>query len=235
MTKADYFLTLQTQTGWGRVLTRLRDWIKPQAGWTALDVGCGPGLMPALLDRAGCRAIGIDLAPEMFRPAPLHPQVALANALYLPFPDASFDLVTASNLLFLLPQPEQALREMTRLLRPGGQVVTLNPTEELTVSAARSIAAERGLAGFARDSLLNWAGLAERNFHWTEAETAELFATAGLELIGSHLTISPGFARFARGIKNGCGQTAGAHNASRPQISERQERTSAKTRHQNLR
>jgi ubiquinone/menaquinone biosynthesis C-methylase UbiE len=199
MSEADYFLELQTRTGWGRVLARLRDWINPQAGWLTLDVGCGPGLMPALLAQRGCRALGVDFDPEMFRPDPLHPQVALADALRIPFPDETFDLVTASNLLFLLPQPEQALREMARLLRPGGQVVTLNPTEKLTLAAAEALANERGLTGFARDSLLNWASRAETHFHWTEAETTNLFAATGLELLETHVTMSPGFARFARG------------------------------------
>ena len=203
MNDADYFLELQTNTGWGRVLIRLRDWIEPQAGWLTLDVGCGPGLMPALLAQNGCRALGVDLDPEMFRPAPLHPQVALADALRLPFPAETFDLVTASNLLFLLPRPQAALREMARLLRPGGQMVALNPAEQLSRAAAESLADSRNLTGFARRSLLNWAGLAERHARWTETETADLFAAAGLTLTETRLTMSPGFARFARGVKRG--------------------------------
>lgn len=201
MNDSDYFLELQTQTGWGRVLTRLRDWIEPQAGWLTLDVGSGPGLMPALLAQAGCRSLGVDQDPEMFRPAPLHPWVSLADALQLPFPDGQFDLVTASNLLFLLPYPRKALREMVRLLRPGGQVVTLNPTEELSIAAAQALAAKRGLTGFARESLLNWAGLAEANSRWTETETAALFASVGLKLVETRVTMRPGFARFARGVQ----------------------------------
>lgn len=200
MTDADYFLELQTQTGWGRVLVRFRDWIDPQADWLTLDVGCGPGLMPALLVQKGCRSLGVDLDLEMFQPAPLHPQAASADVFNLPFPAETFDLIIASNLLFLLPAPSIALREMACLLSPKGQIATLNPTERLTAAAATELADARGLSGLARDTLLNWAARAETHHHWTEAETGQLFAAAGLELIETRTTMGPGFARFARAL-----------------------------------
>jgi hypothetical protein len=109
-------------------------------------------------------------------------------------------LITASNLLFLLPDPQSALQQAAFLLRPGGQLVTLNPSEHLTVAAAKKMAETRGLSGLARNTLLNWAARAEVHCHWTEAETAQLFAAAGLELMETHTTIGPGFARFARGL-----------------------------------
>lgn len=196
-----YFLVLQTQTGWGKILVRFRDWIKPQPDWHTLDVGCGPGLMPALLAQAGCRSLGVDLDFEMLRPSPLHPHLAVADGLHLPFPAQKFDLITASNLLFLLPDPQAALREMVRLLHPGGQIATLNPSEHLTVAAAAELSNRHNLSGLARASLLNWAARAESHFHWTAAETADLFAAAGLKLVETHTTMGPGFARFARGVQ----------------------------------
>lgn len=125
MSDSNYFLDLQTQTGWGRVLSRFRDWTNPQPGWLTLDVGCGPGLMPALLAQRGCCSLGLDIDPQMFIPTPLHPQVSAADVMHPPFPELIFDLVTASNLLFLLPDPQVALQEMTRRVRPCGQVATL--------------------------------------------------------------------------------------------------------------
>ncbi|HBX70931.1 MAG TPA: hypothetical protein DEH25_16515 [Chloroflexi bacterium] len=200
MPDSDYFLELQINTGWGRVLTRFADWIGPEVGGLTLDVGCGPGLLPALLAQRGCRALGIDRDPEMFIPAPLHPQVITADGSHPPFPAHSFDLITASNLLFLLPDPGVVLQSMTQFLRPGGQVATLNPTEKLTITAATQMSEAVGLTGLARESLLNWAVRAENHFHWTESETIALFHAAGLELVETKVTMGSGFARFARGM-----------------------------------
>lgn len=201
MHDAEYFSALQSQTGWRGVLSRFRDWIRPQAGWLTLDVGCGPGLLPALLTQAGCHSLGVDRNIEMFYPNPLHPNVGVADVSLLPFPTQYFNLITASNLLFLLPDPQAALTEMVWLLCPDGQIATLNPSEHLTVKSATSLAEERALSGIARETLVSWAVRAETHFHWTESQTAQLFASAGLEMIATHTTIGPGFARFARGVR----------------------------------
>lgn len=196
---SEYFHDLQTQTGWGQTLFRFAEWCDPKPGWLTLDAGCGPALLPAIFSRFGCQANGIDLDLDMFKPAPLHPLVAVADVHALPFPAGTFDLITATNLLFLLPHQIPVMVEMRRLLRPGGKLALLNPSERLTVSAAAAFAEEKGLAGIARDTFLNWARRAEDNFHWTEAETQALFLEAGLKYMGSGVKIGPGFARFSSG------------------------------------
>ena len=195
------FREIQTRTGWGQVLNAFAEWCHPQPGWLALDVGCGPGLFPALLAGRGCRAFGIDLDASAFFPDRLHPDAAVADARALPFASRSFDLVTASNLLFLLAEPLPALQEMGRLLKPGGQICTLNPSEQMNLSAAAALADRRNLQGVARDSLLNWAARAEAHRRWTEAEWAALFAAAGFERLEADLKVGPGLARFVRGIR----------------------------------
>jgi len=199
MTDADYFLALQTQTGWGRVLARFADWCRPHKRWLTLDVGTGPGLLPALFSQAGCCSFGVDLDPKMFYPKSLHPDVAIANSPNLPFPSQAFDLVSASNLLFLLDQPLIVLEEMTHILQPDGQLVLLNPSESLSVDAATEFAEQRGLQGLARKTLINWAVRAETHNRWTEIQLHDLFASVGLELIDTTTAVGPGFARFARG------------------------------------
>jgi SAM-dependent methyltransferase len=192
------FLEIQTQTGWGRALQSFAGWCQPQKGWLTLDVGCGPGLLPALLASQGCRAFGVDLDAAALR-QPLHFALAQAQANDLPFRDGIFDLVTASNLLFFLPDPGQALCEMGRLARAGGWVALLNPSERMSLAAAGALADQRGLAGLDRDSLLGWARRAEAIRRWDEEETAALFAAAGLSLQETVLKLGPGLARFARG------------------------------------
>ena len=196
---ADTFLELQTQTGWGRTLAGFAAWCQAQPGWRVLDVGCGPGLLPALFARQGCQALGIDLEADMFLPQPLHPQVLVAQGEGLPFSGGMFDLVTASNLLFLLADPRPALDEMRRVARPGGMLALLNPSELLDQEAAAALAEAKTLQGLARASLLNWAQRAETNHRWTEADMNSMLLAAGIQPLENSLKVGPGFARFTRG------------------------------------
>jgi ubiquinone/menaquinone biosynthesis C-methylase UbiE len=197
---AETFLEVQTQTGWGRTLAYFADWCQAKPGWRVLDIGCGPGLLPAMFDRQGCQAIGIDIDNAMFSPQPLHTRVACADAVNLPFDAGIFQLVTASNLLFLLPEPQVVLKEIRRVTQSGGQIGLLNPSELLNWQAAADLADARHLEGLARQSLLNWAARAESNHRWSESETKALLVDAGIRLVETEIKVGPGFARFARGI-----------------------------------
>jgi hypothetical protein len=108
--------------------------------------------------------------------------------------------VTASNLLFLLPEPLPALLEMKRVLKPQGQIALLNPSENLSSASAAQLAERRGLQGPAYDSLIEWGRRAETNQRWTEAELKDLLAGAGLELVETQLKVGTGMARFARAV-----------------------------------
>jgi ubiquinone/menaquinone biosynthesis C-methylase UbiE len=116
----------------------------------------------------------------------------------LPVRAKSFELVTVTNLLFLLDDPVQALQEWGRVLLPAGALCLLNPSENLSHQAARRLADVRGLAGTARESLLNWAENAETHNRWTEAETRKLLSKGGFRLEESTLRVGPGFTRFVR-------------------------------------
>lgn len=102
-----------------------------------LDVGCGAGVL--LGDRgAGLRYVaGVDasqiqvaLARERLaeRIAAGTAQIVLGDAEALPWPDGRFSAVASVNCLKFLPDPDQALREMHRVLRPGGRIVHLTDT-----------------------------------------------------------------------------------------------------------
>jgi ubiquinone/menaquinone biosynthesis C-methylase UbiE len=132
---ADYFLEVQTHTGWGRTLCGFAQWCEPKPGWLTLDVGCGPGLLPAIFSSFGCRAVGVDVDMEMFHPSPLHPIITIADAHLMPFKAHSFDLVTATNLLFLLSQPINVLREV-KVAQSRRKVALLNPSENLNEHSA---------------------------------------------------------------------------------------------------
>jgi SAM-dependent methyltransferase len=164
-----------------------------------LDLGCGPGIFPAMLSSRGCRALGVDLDPNAFFPEPLHADVVIADTVRLPFPDDSFDMITASNLLFLVPDPVEVLRECARLLLPTGQVALLNPSENLDQSSALALAEARGLDLRSRETLLHWAQMAESHARWDQPAMERLLEAGGFKLVDTSLRIGPGLARFARG------------------------------------
>jgi ubiquinone/menaquinone biosynthesis C-methylase UbiE len=191
------FLDVQAKTAWGRTLAEFASFCNPKPASIILDVGCGPGLLPDLFAQRGCKSFGVDFDLGLLT-SRLVPSIAQADAFALPFKPSTFDLVTATNLLFLLDDPLQALHEWRRVLVPGGELCLLNPSENLSIPAARLLADERGLDGTARESLLNWAHNAETHFRWTENETQELLSRAGFKLKEFVLKVGPGFARFAR-------------------------------------
>jgi len=173
-------------------------WLDPKPASLILDVGTGPGLLPAIFTQSGYHTLGVDSSFEMFRNA-LHPDLLLANVSHLPFQSKTFNLVVASNLLFLLPDPLAALCEMARLIAPDGEIGLLNPSENMNISAATVLADKRGLKDLARKTLLNYAARAEKYFRWSESDLRELLASANLELSDSVTKMGPGLVRFARG------------------------------------
>lgn len=197
---SEYFLELQTETGWGNMLSSFARWAAPAAGQRVLDVACGPGLLPALFSKQGLEAYGSDIDPKMFVQA-LHSKLLVADIFAMPFNKECFNLITISNLLYLIDKPKEALLASVQLLKKGGQICLLNPSEKMSIQAAEQLADERQLTGIARDTLLNYGRRAETCFRWSVAEYKSLFAAAGLQFTDTILKMGPGLVRFTRGEK----------------------------------
>ena len=89
-----------------------------------LDVGCGPGYVSAAVTGRGALPIGLDFAAEMIALArKMFPGIEFreGDAQNLPFPDATFDRVAANFALLHLANPERAMAEAMRVLKPGGR------------------------------------------------------------------------------------------------------------------
>jgi len=98
-----------------------------------LDLGCGAGfdtfVAAQLVGPEGWVA-GVDLSPEMLAVAEAgrvessFPQIELRKATVevLPFADATFDVALSNGVLNLIPDKPAALREVFRVLKPGGQL-----------------------------------------------------------------------------------------------------------------
>lgn len=93
------------------------------AGRKVLDVGCGTGHYIAELRRRGFEVSGVDGSAEMLKRARFsNPEADLRQGLVteLPFADGSFDTAICIEVFRYLPDPLACIREMARVLRPGG-------------------------------------------------------------------------------------------------------------------
>ena len=130
-----------------------------RVGGRVLEVGVGTGI--SLPDYARTtRLYGVDISEPMLRKARERvTELKLANveglsvmdAADLSFPDASFDVIVAQYVITTVPDPEAALDEFARVLKPGGEIVLVS-----------RIGAEAGL----RRSLEHWFQPAARKLGW---------------------------------------------------------------------
>jgi len=115
---------------WRRALV---DAIDPKLGQRVLDVATGTGLVAAeLVRRGGCDVVGLDQSEDMLAGARsrLAADPALAarvrfvrgEAERLPFGDAEFDALTFTYLLRYVDDPAATMRELARVLKPGGRI-----------------------------------------------------------------------------------------------------------------
>jgi ubiquinone/menaquinone biosynthesis C-methylase UbiE len=194
------FREIQTSTPWGHVLAEFATFCSPPAGAWSLDIGRGPGLLPAIFSKMNCTSFGVDLDLKLLQEH-MADGMTQADAFRLPFGNEPFDLITSTNVFFLLPEPVAALKEWARTLKPKGMICMLNPSERLSIQSAEGLVEKQGLQGMAKESLLSWAGNAECHARWTPREMRDLLETAELELVESTLKVGPGFALFSRAEK----------------------------------
>jgi len=126
--------------------------LRADASHRILDVGCGGGTILARLP--GSNREGIDLSPAMVKRAQeklgSNAKVVQGDAEALPYADGSFDRVLASSLLSHVKNPEQVVKELARVAKPGGRVVISVCHEEQIekyLRWAHSIPGAEGLFG----------------------------------------------------------------------------------------
>jgi demethylmenaquinone methyltransferase/2-methoxy-6-polyprenyl-1,4-benzoquinol methylase len=167
--------------------------LEVRADETALDVATGTGLVAReLVRRFGCSVVGIDQSPEMLavareRTRGLPVEVVEGRAEELPFADGEFASLTFTYLLRYVDDPATTMRELARVVRPGGTVAMLEfavprgvwrPPWELWVRV--------GLPGLGRLISPGWnevgrfLGPSIRGF-WSRYDPVALFRAAGLE------------------------------------------------------
>jgi len=163
----------------------------PDGGGHVLDVATGTGLVAAELVRRGFQVTGVDQSPEMLAGARRRfgdrVELVEASAESLPFADATFAHLTVTYLLRYVDDPGATLRELARVVRPGGVVASLEfgvpsglarPAWELYVRAGLPLAGRVLRSGWREVG--DFLGASIRSFwetypierqleHWSEA------------------------------------------------------------------
>lgn len=140
-----------------------------------LEIAAGTGLVTAAVAPRAGRYVATDRTPGMLalleRRLGGLPQLStqVADALDLPFADASFDAVLICNLLHLLPEPTAALAEARRVLRPGGRLI------------APTFCHGQGAVARATSQVLGWTGFSVVT-RFRDAELDALLSSAGFEI-----------------------------------------------------
>ncbi len=181
---------------------RAAELLRLRAGDRVLDVGCGTGHDAlALAERVGPRGsvVAVDSSAAMIETAqrrgagmPLRVEFSVGDATRLDFADASFDAVHSERVLVHIVEPLRALREMVRVLRPGGRIVVTDvdigtwfvshPDRALTRIVANSVcdAVANGWMGRQLRGLFQQARLVD-----VEAHPGILFFTDLESLLGT--------------------------------------------------
>ena len=98
-----------------------------KSGDRLLDIGCGTGHWSRFFASRGFEVVGVDMCPEMIEVARSQNYPGcyfdIADACHLPFDNASFEVVAAMATLAFITDPELAVTEMFRCIKPAGSVI----------------------------------------------------------------------------------------------------------------
>lgn len=184
----------------------------PPDGGHVLDVATGTGLVAEALLARGFRVTGLDQSPEMLARAGdrFGGRIELfeASAEALPFADASFDHLTFTYLLRYVDDPAATLRELARVVRPGGTVAMLEfavpggvwrPAWDLWVGVGLPVAGRLLSPGW--HEVGRFLGSSIREFHATYPGTVllDLWRAAGVaDVAAKRLSLGGGVVVWGR-------------------------------------
>jgi SAM-dependent methyltransferase len=120
-----------------------------EEGIELLDAACGTGVVAITAARRGAKVRGLDLSPVLLEEArksaallELNIEFTAGDLEALPFPDESFDVVVSQFGHMFAPRPAVAVKELLRVLRPGGRIAFSTWPPELLVGSLFTLAAK---------------------------------------------------------------------------------------------
>lgn len=144
----------------------------PQAGARVLDVGCGVGQVVARLDEAGFETHGVDVSePNIERAKKICTRCQLYDGRKLPFADNYFASAGALNVLEHVDEPEAFVRDLVRVVVPGGKVVLSSPNFFRVFGFRDYHPRMRGVG----NKMRNWKRLREKSVQMRKAPDAVRF------------------------------------------------------------
>jgi demethylmenaquinone methyltransferase/2-methoxy-6-polyprenyl-1,4-benzoquinol methylase len=208
-------LSLGQDPRWRRFLVSR---IAAGPGDELLDVATGTAAVAIeLARRSGCRVVGLDQSPEMLsagrervEAAGLGDRIRLVegSADQLPFADGSFDGLTFTYLLRYVDDPEATLRELARVVRPGGTMAALEfglpsgiwrPLWELYVRIGLPVAGRLISPGWQEVGAFLGPSIREFHAHLPLRRQLELWRSAGLEDVQARrLSLGGGYVVWGR-------------------------------------
>jgi demethylmenaquinone methyltransferase / 2-methoxy-6-polyprenyl-1,4-benzoquinol methylase len=206
-------LSLGQDPRWRRFLVSR---VEAGPGDSVLDVATGTGAVAIeLVRQTGCNVVGVDQSPEMLAEAARrvatagldnHIQLVEARAERLPFPDRSFDALTFTYLLRYVEDPVATLRELVRVVRPGGTVAMLEfgvprgvwrAPWELYVRAGLPLAGRAISPGWREVG--SFLGESIRDFHGRHPNLGDIWHEAGVaDVRGRRLSLGGGLVVWGR-------------------------------------
>lgn len=185
------FDRLPTTAWYGEMIGQLIQALGPLSSDHLLDLGCGTGRQAIIASPFVRRVTAADRSMAMLevaernriRSSVINIEIRQEDGEDLSFKNDSFDLATGFMLLPVFKDPTRVLRELLRVVRPGGRIGLLVPSEPLTPVSAWEFVKTRGLRGFDQDSLLAWAHTSRRFSQSDLLRLLSEYADGGVRII----------------------------------------------------
>jgi ubiquinone/menaquinone biosynthesis C-methylase UbiE len=148
-----------------------------------LEVGCGTGILSLGVAPHVAKVIGTDISPEMIdvardkaqRQGISNVEFRVGDGYSLAFEDGSFDTVLLLNTLHIVKEPEAVLREVHRLLKPSGYLVTATDcyAEPVPLYTRLMLGVQR---------LLHWTGMIPFLSYWRKQDIHQVLERCSFEI-----------------------------------------------------